>query len=417
MSKADKIKRLEISTPQGESGLLEKESRFVFNYTHPEQDREVSLIMPHRAESYADTALPPIFAMNRPEGYLYEKLWERFGKAVALDDMRLLALTGSNQIGRLRYREPGREMPPLRPEVGLSTLLASGASVELFDHLVSAYLTSGISGFQPKVLMPDAEGEPGQSIIDKSTTFTPDLIVKAAGEDYAFLAQNEFLCMSAAKKAGIRVPDFWLSNDGSLFVMRRFDLDGGQPLGFEDMAVLLRKTAREKYLSSYETIAQLIGLLCGANRNESLARFFDYVTLSVLVRNGDAHLKNFGLLYRHPGAAPAALAPLFDVVTTSVYDFEDPQSGRILSDRTLALKLNKKREYPTRKALLQFGRTVCGVAQPEAVIDRIATAMQEVLHDEKHRVDGDFLGRMRKEWEGGCDAVRPAMVFQGGRGS
>ncbi|MNL55710.1 hypothetical protein D3C87_1791420 [compost metagenome] len=111
------------------------------------------------------------------------------------------------------------------------------------------------------------------------------------------------------------------------------------------------------------------------------------------------------------------MAPLFDVVTTSVYDFEDPQSGRILSDRTLALKLNKKREYPTRKALLQFGRTVCGVAQPEAVIDRIATAMQEVLHDEKHRVDGDFLGRMRKEWEGGCDAVRPAMVFQGGRGS
>lgn len=417
MSKAGKIKHLEISTPQGESGLLEKESRFVFNYTRPEQEREVSLIMPHRAESYADTALPPIFAMNRPEGYLYEKLWERFGKEVALDDMRLLALTGSNQIGRLRYREPGSQAQRLQAEVGLKTLLSSGASAELFDHLVSAYLTSGISGFQPKVLMPDADELDAKPIIDKSTTFTPNLIVKAAGEDYPFLAQNEFLCMTVAKQAGIRVPEFWLSDDGSLFVMRRFDLDGGDQLGFEDMAVLLRKTAKEKYLSAYETIAQMIGLLCGANRVESLARYFEYVALSVLLRNGDAHLKNFGLLYRHPGAAPAALAPLFDVVTTSVYEIDDPQSGRKLSDRTLALKLNKSREYPSRKTLLQFGRTVCGVARPETVIDRIATAMYEVLQDEKHRVDADFLARMRAEWEQGSDSVQAPVYFQGKPGA
>lgn len=49
MMSSAKIKRLEISTPQGEAGLLEKESRFVFNYTHPGKDRGISLIMPHRA--------------------------------------------------------------------------------------------------------------------------------------------------------------------------------------------------------------------------------------------------------------------------------------------------------------------------------------------------------------------------------
>ncbi|CAB3708871.1 type II toxin-antitoxin system HipA family toxin [Achromobacter kerstersii] len=406
-----KIKQLEISTPQGESGLLEKESRFVFNYTRPEQNREISLIMPHRAESYADTILPPIFAMNRPEGYLYEKLWERFGKDVQLDDMRLLALTGSNQIGRLRYREPGADAMRVQPTMGLSALLASGASVELFDYLVSTYLTSGISGFQPKVMMPDADTANAKPVVDKSTTFTSDLIVKAAGEDYPFLAQNEFLCMSAAKKAGLRVPDFWLSDDGSLFVMRRFDLEGPEQLGFEDMAVLLRKTAKEKYLSSYETVAEMIGLLCGANRMESLARYFEYVTLSVMVRNGDAHLKNFGLLYRHPGAEPAALAPLYDVVTTSVYEIEDPQSGRTLSDRTLALKMNKKKEYPTRKGLLQFGRTACAVSRPEAVIERIAAAMDEVLRDEAHRVDAEFLAKMKREWDNGCASLRAPMVF------
>lgn len=427
-----KIKKLEISTPQGESGLLTKESRFAFNYTQPGKDREISLIMPHRAESYADSALPAIFAMNRPEGYLYEKLWERFGKEIKLDDMRLLALTGNNQIGRLRYREPGTNPGRIQAAIGLSELLKSGASVELFEYLVNAYLTSGISGVQPKVMIPDADtaanpllsdattpssndafsAANASPIVDKSTTFTPDLIVKAAGEDYPFLAQNEFLCMSAARKAGIRVPDFWLSEDGSLFVMRRFDLNGAEQLGFEDMAVLLRKSTNEKYLSSYEQIAEMISFLCDENRTESLSRYFEYVALSVMVRNGDAHLKNFGLLYHHPGGSPAALAPLYDVVTTSVYEFNDPQSGRKLSDRTLALKMNKKRSYPDRKTLLEFGRTVCGVMHPETIIERIATAMEEVLRDKNQRIDNGFLSRMKNEWENGYSSVQLPITFR-----
>lgn len=412
MSEA-KIKKLEISTPQGESGLLHKESRFVFNYTRPETEREISLLMPHRAESYADTALPAIFSMNRPEGYLYDKLWERFGKEVKLDDMRLLALTGHNQIGRLRYREPGTEQAGVHAEVGLSSLLKSNASVQLFDHLVSVYLASGISGYQPKVMIPDADssatpangGAIGRTpAMDKSTTFTADLIVKAAGDDYPFLSQNEFLCMAAARKAGIRVPDFWLSDDGSLFVMRRFDLDGPRQLGFEDMAVLLRKTAAEKYLSSYEQVASMISILCGDNETESLARYFEYVALSVMVRNGDAHLKNFGLLYDYPGGTSPMLAPLYDVVTTSVYEFEDPQSGRKLSDRTLALKMHKKKSYPDRKALVDFGRTTCRVARPDIVIARIAIAMEETLREGEHRVDGWLFKRMKNEWQQGMSA-------------
>jgi hypothetical protein len=32
-----------------------------------------------------------------------------------------------------------------------------------------------------------------------------------------------------------------------------------------------------------------------------LRRLFEYITFIVMVRNGDGHLKNFGLLYAHPG--------------------------------------------------------------------------------------------------------------------
>ena len=32
-----------------------------------------------------------------------------------------------------------------------------------------------------------------------------------------------------------------------------------------------------------------------------LRRLFEYIAFTVMVRNGDGHLKNFGLLYEHPG--------------------------------------------------------------------------------------------------------------------
>ena len=414
-----KITLLTVTTPQGPAGELHKASRYAFNYTSADYTREVSLIMPLRAESYADTVLPTIFAMNKPEGYLADRLWERFGKSFDLDDMRLLAITGANQIGRLRYAEPGKEQQILRPDVGLDVLLASGASDELFEYLVNTYLTSGISGFQPKVMMPDANALSvsaatatleDRGLVDRSTAVTPDLIVKSAGYEYPCLAQNEFLCMSAAKKAGLLVPDFWLSNDGSLFVMRRFDLRGPEKMqwGFEDMAVLLRKNALQKYQSSYERVAQIIALICQENASESLARYFDYLALSVMVRNGDAHLKNFGLLYDHPNGAAPALSPLYDVVTTSAYDIEDPQSGRKLTDRKLALKLNKVLTYPDRKTLLQFARVHCGIGRYEAdkALDRIGTAIRETLHEQSHRVEPQFMQRIKQEWESGLFSLQ-----------
>ena len=66
----DKIRRLDVHTPQGMAGLLAKESTFVFNYGEVEPDAAVSLTMPVRRKSYSSGALMNVFAMNRPEGYL-----------------------------------------------------------------------------------------------------------------------------------------------------------------------------------------------------------------------------------------------------------------------------------------------------------------------------------------------------------
>jgi len=41
-----------------------------------------------------------------------------------------------------------------------------------------------------------------------------------------------------------------------------------------------------------------------------------------MLRNGDAHLKNFGVLYEYPGQ-PVCLAPVYDMVTTVAYIAQD----------------------------------------------------------------------------------------------
>ncbi|MBV8647248.1 HipA domain-containing protein [Paludibacterium sp.] len=406
----NRIKRLNVLTPQGFSGELAKEARYAFNYMTTERERGVSLIMPIRAESYASGALPAPFLQNRPEGFLLERLQHRFAKEGGLDEMDLLAYS-SCQIGRLRFEQPATQKTRKPPQIGRAQLLKEQASKALFESLVDTYLLeSGVSGVQPKVLIPDLDKTQLDSRI---TVVQPDLIVKAAGIDYPGLAQNEFLCMTAAKTAGLPVPDFWLSDNGQLFVMARFDLSqDGQSLGFEDFCSLFNKGGQvdAKYSSTYESLAKGVSYFCTdlAGRVDSLHRLFEYLALSVLVRNGDAHLKNFGLLYEHPGHPDGArLSPLYDVVTTSMYDMQPRVSGAAVYDRQLALKLNGSREYPSRAELIRFGREHCHVQHPEQVIERLSEAVAETLRKEAERIDAAILAAMTKEWGQGLLSLQP----------
>jgi serine/threonine-protein kinase HipA len=400
VTKPIKIKHLMVTTPQGPSGDLIKEARFAFNYAAKQTEREVSLTMPLRAESYASGALLPIFEMNRPEGYLLSKIEEAFAKEGGLDDMRLLDIVGGAQIGRLTYARPEEQRPRVPGRIGLKEILARQPTSELFDFLVATYFQSGISGVQPKVLVPDDDKH--DAGLGRETVHA-DLIVKAGGDEFPYLTQNEFMCLTAARRAGIATPNFWLSEDGGLFVTERFDLRGGAALGFEDMTVLMNKGSRRKYEGSYENVARAVRLfLAEADPLAALHELFEYIAFIVMVRNGDGHLKNFGLLYEHPSHEESIrLAPLYDVVTTSIYGFTHPRTSITKYDRTLALNLRKSREYPDRDSLFAFGREHCGVHAPERVIDRIAEALSATLKDQREKIPAKLWDNLNKEWQVG----------------
>ncbi len=165
-------------------------------------------------------------------------------------------------------------------------------------------------------------------------------------------ARTQITWLSAAKKAGIKTPDFELSNDGQLLVLDRFDLieqeDGRiERLGFEDIAALAGLRVRDtlsdrKYQGSYQAVVELLKQL--QLPGENLRRFFEQVAFSVMVRNGDAHLKNFGLLYR--SATDAWLAPMYDVVTTTIYRYT-----RSMSETLQQAKTDERIAPPLRSAI------------------------------------------------------------------
>ena len=402
----EKIRLLDVSIGDSENaGQLLRGSTYEFRYLRPEPEQApVALLMPPRERlTWQDGDLFPPMDQNLPEGDLFMRIRELFPKQ-PMTPMHMLALVGRNGIGRLGFSLPDQSAAPLPRALSKKELLSTAYTPEVFNDLVAAYLSTGagIAGMQPKIMVPD-----------RPTVPIPSLIVKAASAAYPGLAANEFLCLTAAREAGIEVPSFALSDDGQMLVLDRFDLvvhaDGRvERLGFEDIAALAGLRVRDilsdrKYHGSYQRIAELLRQL--QLHSDNLHRFFEQVAFSVMVRNGDAHLKNFGLLYRSP--EDAWLAPMFDVVTTSIYRYTQSPGGPQLEDRTLALKLfsgkHQTKAYPTPAELVDFGRRICGVTQPARVLERIAQAMHKTMEDAKgdSRVPKALWEQMTQAWAAG----------------
>lgn len=350
------------------SGLLgrtQDHSRHVFTYDPAAASpvAQVSLTMPVRLESWISRELHPIFQMNLPEGALLAAIQRAIAKLTGNDDLSILRVTGGNQVGRNRFSLPSDAAPGIiETTESLEALLTYPDTEELFHDLVQRYaLRSGVSGVQPKVLL-DAH--------ERGTAAIGGYLVKSWGQDYPCLAANEYFCMTAARRAGLPVPEFHLSDNGGLFIMKRFDLtDDMQPIGFEDMCVLQALGASQKYSGSYERVARSIReFVTPTHLQAAREQFFGTLVLSQIVRNGDAHLKNFGVLYHLPGST-VTLAPVYDLVTTTSY----------LPRDLPALSLAGTKKWWPRKMFEQFALAHLALtpARTAQIMEQTAEAVTE----------------------------------------
>ncbi len=324
-------------------------SVFLYN-TGTAPDNAVSVTMPVQRDAYLYHGLHPVFAQNLPEGYLGDILRKTIAKLYGPGDLTLLTALGRFQVGRVAIVDPDKADDSTQGKGESLNELLNSNNGALFEELVEKYaLRSGVSGVQPKVIVPALTAE-------RTTLKTGGFIVKSWGDDFPELAANEYFCMSLAKAVGLPVPDFDLSSDGQLFIMKRFDRTGtGQWLGFEDGCVLQGRAPEDKYSGSYEQLSKsLIAFLSPLHRKRGLHALFLSVLVSWAVRNGDAHLKNFGILYDQP-FGERQLAPTYDIVSTVPY----------LSQDVPALTLAGRKVWWPLSYLVAFGRSSCSLSHSE----------------------------------------------------
>ncbi len=339
---------LYVMADNKEAGNLDynnEKHEYIFNYT---QDNPISLTMPYRSKSYLSSYnIHPIFDMNMPEGYLFSLfknlLTKEYGE---INDYILFTHLSRTVEGYLTYKDNNEKKSAVK--LDLEEVLHD-KDTNLFTKLVHLFLEqSAISGVQPKVLA---------QLVDKATLSQKEYIIKTFSEEYPHLAENEYFCMKALTYAGIKVPKFWLSDNKKLFVMEKFTYkkDDNDFYGFEEFCVLFGFNKEKKYSGSYEQIAKSIAKI-STQKEEDLNDFFKMIVMSYLLKNGDAHLKNFGICYE-ADFSKRFLAPAYDVVNTCIYLPKDKP----------ALTMFGKKVWVSKETLLKFGTTYCLLNSKEAL--------------------------------------------------
>ena len=379
--KEDNLKVYINKTQSG--NLVYEDEKYVFNYLDIAKD-VVSLTMPIRSSSWDSKKLHPIFQMNLPEGALKEAIVNHFAKIQTMDDMNLLKLIGPYMLGRVKFEK----LIDNKENLQLDEIL-SNTTQNLFDELMQRFaIRSGVSGVQPKLLL---------KAHNKTTMKFEHFIVKSWEQEYPNLALNEYFCMRAVQNANLPTPEFYLSDDLKMFIMKRFDIeDDGSYLGFEDMCVLTARATQEKHNGSYEECARVIkDVVAAQKRKESLKIFFTALVMNHLLQNGDGHLKNYGILYKND-FDNSYLAPIYDVITTTIY----------IKNDIPALRLSDGKLWWKEKTYKNFAKQSCGLSNKEydTILDNcknaIAQTKKEILEyktDDKNVLS--FLAQLQNHWK------------------
>jgi len=104
--------------------------------------------------------------------------------------------------------------------------------------------------------------------------------------------------------------------EGNALVVRRFDrMDEGGRIHMEDFAQVFGLFPEDKY--ERKTYANIAAVLWAETAENDSYEFVRRLVFSILIGNGDMHLKNWSLLYSD-GRTPR-LSPAYDFVTTRPY--------------------------------------------------------------------------------------------------
>ena len=356
----------------------------------------VSLLMPVQTQSWVWPTLHPFFQMNLPEGFLLNVLKEQLGPHLGAQPLELLAVVGTNTIGRVQVSASETLDPMGVPALDLAQLLHGDNSPAVFAALVREYARSGVSGVVPKFLTPET-----QVRLKKGSLTTDRYIIKGSSDRLPFVALNEHLCMQVARRTGYQTPNTRVSDDGQALVVERFDIEHTtrKRLGFEDACSLLGLAPEDKYKSTWERVAKLTRQFVS---DENMRRDQEQLAVTLLLTyalgNADCHTKNLGYVYT--SMRDVGVAPIYDMLSIRVYDF--------YADNPPGLFIDGRKTWTPGKTLWRVLQQHFGIEPKQQrelankVVKAISHVVPELIRRTKHTPGFNEIGaRMLWEWDDG----------------
>jgi len=302
--------------------------------THPDFPRANKLM----AEPWArNQRLHPALSNLLPEGSLRELIAQ--GLKVHVDnEFQLLSYLGEDLPGALIA-------DPMEPEdVPDSVLATHGNARAVKFEKVTQENKFSLAGVQMKFSMKGKDGRYNLSRGDE----LGDWIIKTPSTKHKDVPVNEYTAMRLASLVEVDIPEIRLveldkldnlppinlPDENLAFAIKRFDRENDRRIHMEDFAQVLVKYPHEKYnAASYEQIGRILYEFSGDGLAD-VQQFARRLLVNILLANGDAHLKNWSLLYADQ--VTPRLSPAYDIVTTSVY---------MDGERHYALNLGKTKEW------------------------------------------------------------------------
>jgi serine/threonine-protein kinase HipA len=307
--------------------------------THPSFPKSQTLISKIWENNHR---LHPSLSNLLPEGALRELIVQAL-KVHVDNDFQILSYLGEDLPGAL----VATALYPDEVPNHILLKLGEGKAVEFDENFYERKARENkfsLAGVQMKFSM---KAKDGRYNLSKEGALG-DWIIKTPSTQHKDVPQNEFTAMTLASVAGVNVPDMKLVELNKLdslppiklpdepyaFAIKRFDRKGGQRIHMEDFAQVLVKQPSQKYgASNYENIGKVLYQYSGDGLAD-VQQFARRLLVNILLANGDAHLKNWSLLYSD--MRTPRLSPAYDVVTTSVY---------IEGEKEFALNLNKGKNW------------------------------------------------------------------------
>lgn len=325
-------------------------TRFVLNDAYLNDSRRPVLGLyfeENLGKPYASALrLPPWFSNLLPEGPLRE--WIAHDRQVSLDrEMELLAQVGHDLPGAVQVMPAeGPDEEWHWPDGERSG--GSGARSALHQDTPWRFSLAGVA-LKLSML---AQGD---RLTVPAGAEHGDWLVKFPDYRHPDVPRNEFAMMSLARSVGIRTPEvrlvhrdelghvpdrMWPNGEVWAYGVRRFDRlpdEHRTAVHIEDFAQVRNKYPGpvEKYRSSFETVA---AIAYRGRDLEALREAVRRIAFSVVIGNGDAHLKNWSLVY--PDQRVPTLSPVYDLVSTVGYAPADEPEN-------LGLKLDGSKRFET----------------------------------------------------------------------